>query len=61
MLRTLHPFGISPDDNTMWRAMGRLGEDYASSLARIVADEFLSLYGAPFRVYVAGSTGLRVP
>jgi hypothetical protein len=53
--------GIAPDDNAVWRAMGRLGDEYVSSLARRVAEECLGLWKAAFPVYVADSTGLGVP
>jgi hypothetical protein len=41
----------------------RRGLCYVFSLARIVADECLklSLYGTPFRVYIADSKGLGLP
>jgi len=52
---------IAPDDNTIWRAMGRLGEEYVSTLARRVAREQQRLREAAFPVYVADSTGLGEP
>ncbi len=53
--------GISPDDNTIWRAVDRLGEEYVASLAGIVAGECLNIHKVDFPVYVADSTGLGTP
>ena len=53
--------GISPDDNTVWRAMRRLGEEYVSSMALKVAEIHAGIRRTSISVYTADSTGLGEP
>jgi hypothetical protein len=53
--------GISPDDNTVWRAMRRLGEEYVSSLAGRAAEMVQRHRRTPSNVFVADSSGLSEP